>query len=197
MKRLNLMIFPAMICGIFLTLTGCDKNTMEEVPDYYAGKWKITSVNFASNYALPSTPPVWDFSEGDMMYLFDEDGYMYVSGEMAEPDLDSETDRNYWDLYLNYGIETGAYQYAATSPSPWDNGWIQWDLKIGDKDYNLVVSDDKSQMTVTTKVLFYYEIPWLNIRTTSSDAVSQSARFEVDVPQSFWFEVHLEKVEEN
>jgi hypothetical protein len=184
MKRVALMIFPVLICGMVFTLIGCEKDTPEEVPKLYLGKWKLMSVNFAwTKYANSLTSPILDLSEGDVMYDFFSDGYMYVLGEMPELDLDSNTERDCLELYLRHGyIETGGYKYAVTFP--WNNGWIQWSFKVGDKDYGLFVSEDKSIMRIS-KSFPYNEVPLMISTRTSSDA-----------PPSAWLEVLLEKVEE-
>jgi len=190
MRRVDLMIFHALIYGLVFTLTGCEKNTPKEEPNHYLGKWKLMSVSFAwTRYSEFPTPPTFDFSERDIIYNFHIDGIMCVLGEMAEFDLDSDTEQDCWDLYLHYGIGAGEYKYTAEiawETVDWENGWCWWSMKIGDKDYGLTASEEKSQMRIT-KVFSYNELPWINMRTTSSE----------DMQPSAWFEAHFEKVEES
>ena len=178
------MIMSALICVLFFTLLGCEKNTLKEEPNYYLGTWKLMSVNFAWPTDSDSPVlPIFDFSKRDIMYNFYIDSYMYVSGEMGEPDFDSNIEQDCWDLYLLHGIGTGGYKYIAkitSETSDWENGWCWWSLKIGDKDYGLTVSKEKSQMKII-QVFPYNELPWINMRTSS-------------LPTAM-FEVHFEKVE--
>jgi hypothetical protein len=189
MKRVDLMIFSALIYGLVFTLTGCEKDMPKEEPNYYLGKWKIMSVNFAwTTYSGYPTPPIFDFSEEDIMYHFYMDGYMFVSGEMAGLDLDSNIERDCLNLYLRYGIGTGGYKYTTSihwETVDWETDWALWSLKVGDKDYGLTAYEDRSQMRIT-KGFPYNEVPWVDMRTASSD----------DVLLSAWFEVYLVKVEE-
>ena len=196
MRRIDLIIFTTLIYGLVFTLTGCEKNTPKEEPDYYLGKWRLMSVSFAwTRYSEFPTPPIFDLSERDVAYNFNKNGLMYILGEMAEFDLDSDTEQGCWDLYLRYGIGTGEYEYTTKFVSESvDWGWYDWSFKIGDKDYGLTVWEantspefSKTKHMRIIKAFPYNELPLVNMRTAKSD----------DAPPSAWFEVHLEKVEES
>ena len=143
------------------------------------------SVSFAwDRYSEFPTPPIFDLSEKDVVYNFNKDGFMYISGETAELDLGSDTEQDCWDLYLRYGIRTWGYAYTTKiswETVSWENGWCWWSVKIGDNEYGLTASEEKSQMRIT-KVFPYNELPWINMRTSPGP--------------SAWFEIHFEKVVE-
>ena len=189
MKRLELLTLFALIYGLSFTLTGCEKNTLKDVPNFYEGKWKVKSVRFGwtlqHGYPLP---PVLEFSESDYVYNFQIDNYMYVSGKMPELDSYSDTERVCFELYLRHGfIETGRYKYKSSIYSfNEETGWVSWNIKIGDTGYYLIAHKDLSRMSIT-KTFPFNELPWGgNVRTYSFG----------DVPSSSSMDINLEKVEE-
>jgi len=186
-----------LICGLVFTLIGCKKDIPKEDPEYYLGKWKLTGVHFGwTRMSEFPSPPIFDLSEKDNVYTFNKDGFMFVSGEIAELDFDSETEESCWDLYLRYGIGTGEYEYTTKMASESvDRGWCSWSLKIGNEDYSLSVweantspafSEEKTMRI--TKVFPYNELPWWNnMRTKTSE----------DMPPVALFEIYFEKVTES
>ena len=169
MKRVDIMIFSALIFGLVFTLAGCEKNASKEYTNRYVGQWKLMSINFDGDLSLIGflNPPMVNYSETSIIYEFKRGGVMTVSGEAASLDLDWYAEHGLLDLYLDYEIEAGEHSYSSTFLV--DNGWCAWDLKIGDKDSRLIVSEDKSKMTIT-KTISYTDLPSV-ISTRTSPAI--------------------------